>query len=263
VGRELSSFATQLEHASDAVRASLPRVRDIPIGGTAVGSGLNAPAGWDGAMCEVLSALTGTSFTPAADKLACQAAHDAFVNHHGTLKTLACALVKLANDIRWLASGPRAGLGELRLPANEPGSSIMPGKVNPTQCEAMLMVCARVFGNDATMTFAGASGELQLNVYKPLIAQCCLESLGLLSDAIRSMTERLVAGLEVNEQRLASQVERSLMLVTALAPRIGYERAAELAQRALRDDKTLRDVVLDGTDMSAQELDALIRSMAV
>lgn len=244
VGDELESFVAQLEHARRAIGATLPAAREIPIGGTAVGTGLNAPSGWDTMMSRELSALTGKELVVASSKLAAQAAHDAIVSLHGAVRVAACALMKIANDVRWLASGPRGGLGELRIPENEPGSSIMPGKVNPTQCEALLMVCARVLGNDTTIGIAGASGDLQLNVFKPLIAATAIESIELLADAARSFDLRLVRGLELNEDSIRRHLERSLMLVTALAPHIGYDRAAEVAKRALREDKTLREVAV-------------------
>lgn len=257
-GHELESYEAQLAHAQRVITAMLEGVKDLPIGGTAVGTGLNAPEGFDREMVAELGNLCALDLRVARSKHAMQAAHDTFVAAHGALRTTACALAKIANDVRWLASGPRAGLSELRIPANEPGSSIMPGKVNPTQCEALLMVCARVMGNDVTVGVAGASGDLELNVYKPVIAAACLESVALLSDAARSFEEHLVRGLDVDRDRVASYVKRSLMVVTALAPHVGYDRAAEAAKAALEQDRPLRDVAVAMGLVSGDEYDRIV-----
>lgn len=259
VGQELGSYAAQARAGAAAIRATLPRVRQIAIGATAVGTGLNAPPDWVRRMVSELSDLAGTTLLPADDKMAAIAAHDAMVELHGAFRVVAAALIKIANDVRWLASGPRCGIGELSLPALEPGSSIMPGKVNPTQCEALLMVCARVMGNDVTVGLAGSSGNFELNVFKPVIAATLLESGGLLADAVASFETRCVRGLEVRRDRAAEHLERSLMLVTALAPRIGYDDAAEVAKRALAEGETLRTVAVERMQLlSPGEFDALV-----
>ena len=258
-GQEASGWAAQVSAAADAIELLLPRVRALAIGGTAVGTGLNAPAGFaDGVVAE-LSALHGRAFTAAPNRFAALAAHDDLVAVSGALRTAAVALTKIGNDVRLLGSGPRAGVGELRLPANEPGSSIMPGKVNPTQVEALTMVCARVIGNDAAITVGGLQGHLQLNTFKPLIGACALESATLLADACDSFRVRCVDGLEVDERRTAELVERSLMLVTALAPRIGYDAAAKVAKHAHAQGLTLREAALALGVLDAEELDLLLR----
>ncbi|HUQ05975.1 MAG TPA: class II fumarate hydratase [Kofleriaceae bacterium] len=259
VGHEASGWTAQVRAAADAIEALLPRVRALAIGGTAVGTGLNAPPGFaDGVIAE-LSALHGRAFTAAPNRFAALASHDDLVAASGALRGAAVALTKVGNDIRLLGSGPRAGIGELVLPANEPGSSIMPGKVNPTQVEALTMVCARVIGNDAAITVGGLQGHLELNVFKPLIGACALESATLLADACDSFRLRCVDGLAVDEQRTALLVERSLMLVTALAPRIGYDAAARVAKHAHEHGLTLREAALALGVLNAQELDELLR----
>ena len=259
VGQELSGHAAQLGGARASLERALAGVRELAIGGTAVGTGLHAPPGWDRAMVEEIARLAGSAFEAAPNKFEALSAHDAIVELHGALRRAACALMKLANDLRWLASGPRCGLGDLLLPANEPGSSIMPGKVNPTQCEALRMVCARVLGNDTTMSIAGSSGDLQLNVFKPLMAHVLLESITLLGDAARSFTIHCAAGLEVDRARVAQHLERSLMRVTALTPAIGYDRAAEVAKRAHAENKTLRQVAVDDLRVvSAEDFERLM-----
>jgi fumarate hydratase class II len=259
VGHEASGWAAQVSAAADAVEAILPRVRALAIGGTAVGTGLNAPAGFaDGVIAE-LSALHARAFAAAPNRFAALASHDDLVMASGALRAAAVALTKIGNDIRLLGSGPRAGIGELVLPANEPGSSIMPGKVNPTQVEALTMVCARVIGNDAAITVGGLQGHLELNVFKPLIGACALESATLLADACDSFRLRCVDGLAVDERRTAELVERSLMLVTALAPRIGYDAAARVAKHAHAHGLTLREAALALGVLDAQALDELLR----
>jgi fumarate hydratase class II len=258
-GQEASGWAAQVRGAAETLEALVPRVRALAIGGTAVGTGLNAPAGFaDGVVAE-LSSMYRRAFTAAANRFAALAAHDELVAVSGALRTAAVALTKVGNDLRLLGSGPRAGFGELVLPATEPGCSIMPGKVNPTQVEALTMVCARVIGNDAAVAIGGMQGHLELNTFKPLIAACTLESATLLADACDSFRERCVAGLAVDERRTAELVERSLMLVTALAPRIGYDQAAKVAQHAHANGLTLREAALAMGVLTAPELDELLR----
>ena len=244
LGQEFSAHARQVDAGIERVKTALPRILEVAQGGTAVGTGLNAAPGFDRAFCAELRKLTGLDFRPAANKFEAMAAHDAIVELSGALNVLAVSLMKIANDIRLLASGPRAGFGEIALPANEPGSSIMPGKTNPTQAEALTMVCAQAMGNHSAITVAGSHGHLQLNVFKPVMIYNLLQSIGLLSDASRSFAERCVDGIAVNEERVAALVERSLMLVTALSPHIGYDRAAEIAGTAWREGRTLRDAAL-------------------
>jgi fumarate hydratase class II len=264
LGQELSGYAAQVGKSVDKIEAALPHLRELAIGGTAVGTGLNAPAGWARAMVAEICALTGRDFTSAPNKFEALAAHDAIVGAHGAIKTAACALMKIANDIRWLGSGPRCGIGELELPANEPGSSIMPGKVNPTQCEALTMVCARVLGNDTTINVAGALGNFELNVFKPVLALALIESARLLGDACASFRARCVDGLEPARERIAELVERSLMLVTALAPAIGYDKAAEVAKLAHARRITLRQAAVDELGViSAADFDAAVRPEAM
>ena len=260
LGQEFSAFVAQLEDAVTAIKESLHGVYELAIGGTAVGTGLNAPKGFAELVASRIADLTGLPFREAPNKFAALAAHDAMVQAHGTLKTLATALFKMANDIRLLASGPRSGLGELELPENEPGSSIMPGKVNPTQSEAMTMVCAQVFGNDVTVTVAGSQGHLQLNVFKPVIVQNFLHSARLLADACRNFREFCVEGLRPREDVIAEHLDRSLMLVTALTPKIGYDKAAEIAKKAHREGKTLKEAALElGYVASEAEYDEAVR----
>ena len=259
LGQEFSGYAAQVEAAIGNLRRSLEGLYELAQGGTAVGTGLNSPAGFDTAFADEIAALTGEPFRTAPNKFAALAGHDAMVFCHGALNTAAAALYKIANDIRLLGSGPRAGLGELRLPENEPGSSIMPGKVNPTQAEALTMVCAQVMGNHTTITFAGSQGQFELNVFKPVIAHAFLQSVRLLADASRSFADRCVAGIEANDARIADLVGRSLMLVTALAPLIGYDKAAEIAKAAHANGTTLREEALRSGYVSAADFDAAVR----
>ena len=259
LGQEMSGYVAQLEHAEAIICASLPWVHKLAAGGTAVGTGLNTHATFGERVAAELARHTGLPFVTAPNKFAALAAHDELVAAHGALKTLAAALMKIANDIRWLASGPRAGLGEISIPENEPGSSIMPGKVNPTQCEALTMLCAQIFGNDVAISFGGASGNFELNVFKPLIAHNFLQSVRLLADGMRSFEEHCVRGITVNHARITELMERSLMLVTALAPHIGYERAAEIAKRAHQDNATLRSAALTLGYVSAEEFDRWVQ----
>ena len=258
-GQVFSGYESQIAHGIAAIENALPHMRELAIGGTAVGTGLNSPSGWDVKMATEISRLTGHEFIAAPNKYEALAAHDAVVEMHGAIKTVAGSLMKIANDIRWLGSGPRCGIGELQLPANEPGSSIMPGKVNPTQCEALTMVCARVLGNDATIGFAGASGNFELNVYKPVMVYTLLQSVRLITDSVRSFREHCLEGLEVDRARTAALLEQSLMLVTALAPVIGYDTAANVAKTAHAEGKTLRQVVLEMKLMTGDEFDKTVR----
>jgi len=244
LGQEFSGYVAQLYLAEAAIRATLAPLCQLAVGGTAVGTGLNTHAEFGERVAAELAQRTGLPFKSAANKFAALAAHDALVAAHGALKTLAVALMKIANDVRWLASGPRSGLGEISIPENEPGSSIMPGKVNPTQCEALTMLCCQVFGNDVAVTVGGASGNFELNVFKPLIAHNFAQSVRLLADGMASFEEHCVRGIEANRERIREQMERSLMLVTALTPHIGYDRAAEIAKLAHHDGGTLKQAAL-------------------
>jgi fumarate hydratase class II len=255
LGQEVGAWAAQLRAGAGRLARVLPELEELAQGGTAVGTGLNAPPGFDQAFCAALNGLTGRGFRPVPDKFAALAAHDALVSASGALNTLAAALMKVANDVRLLASGPRCGIGELVLPANEPGSSIMPGKVNPTQCEALTMVCAQVMGNHVAVTVAGSQGHLQLNVYKPVIIHNVLQSARLLTDAADSFREHAVDGLEADPARIAELMGRSLMLVTALAPRIGYDKAAAVAKKAHAEGLTLRQAALALGAVTADEFD--------
>jgi fumarate hydratase class II len=263
LGQEFSGYAAQLRLGIERVHDSLERLYPLAQGGTAVGTGLNSKAGFSQAFITEVVKLTGLPFTSAANKFEALASHDALVELSGVLNTLAVSLNKIANDIRLLGSGPRSGIGELLLPQNEPGSSIMPGKVNPTQCEALSMVCAQVMGDHTAVTIAGMQGHLELNVYKPVIIYNVLGSIRLLGDAALSFAERCVAGIEPDTARIAELVERSLMLVTALAPHIGYDRAAKIAQAAWRNGTTLREEALASGAVSAQEYDRLVRPEAM
>ena len=240
LGQEFSGYAAQLAFAEQRIEASLPGLFALAVGGTAVGTGLNTHPEFGARVAAELALGTALPFVSAPNKFAALAGHDALVAAHGALKTLATALMKFANDVRWMASGPRSGLGEITIPENEPGSSIMPGKVNPTQCEALTMLCCQVFGNDVTITFAGASGNFELNVYKPVIAHNFLQSARLLADGMRSFERHCAQGILPNQGRITELMQRSLMLVTALTPHIGYERAARIAKKAQHDGSTLR-----------------------
>jgi len=259
LGQEFSGYVAQLDRAESWIEASFPALLELAIGGTAVGTGFNTHPEFGRRVAAELSARLGVRFASAGNKFAAIAAHDALMASHGALKTLATALMKIANDIRWLASGPRCGLGELGLPENEPGSSMMPGKVNPTQCEALYMVCCQVFGNDVAITVGGASGNFELNACKPLIAHNFLQSLRLLADAMTAFTEHCVTGIEARREHIGAALERGLMLVTALAPHIGYERAAEIAQFAHRTGCTLKEAALALGHVGADDLDRWLR----
>ena len=258
-GQELSAFVAQLDHAEQIIRAALPAVCELAQGGTAVGTGLNAPKGFAEAIAAELAALSGLPFVSAPNKFAALAGHEPLVTLAGTLKTLAVALMKLANDLRLLGSGPRAGFAEVRLPANEPGSSIMPGKVNPTQCEALSMLACQVLGNDVAIGFAASQGHLQLNVFKPVIIHNLLQSIRLLADGCRNFNRHCVAGLEPDARQMAAHLERGLMLVTALNPHIGYDKAAEIAKKAYAEGTTLREAALALGHLSEEQFDAWVR----
>jgi fumarate hydratase class II len=259
LGQEFSGYVSQLDACINHIESSLSGLYELAIGGTAVGTGLNAPEGFAELAASNIAKLTGLHFISAPNKFAALAAHDAMVNASGALKTLACALMKLANDIRWLGSGPRCGLGELTLPANEPGSSIMPGKVNPTQSEALTMVCAQVMGNDAAIGFAGSQGNFELNVFKPVMVHNLLHSITLLADASRSFREFCVDGLSANTQKIADYVDNSLMLVTALNPHIGYDKAAEIAKKAHQENTNLLDAALALGYLTAEQFAEIIQ----
>ncbi|MDH4990153.1 class II fumarate hydratase [Aquamicrobium lusatiense] len=259
LGQEFSGYATQVKNGIERIEMTLPALMQLAQGGTAVGTGLNAPVGFAEKVAEKIAAITGLGFTSAPNKFEALAAHDAMVFSHGAINTVAASLFKIANDIRFLGSGPRAGLGELALPENEPGSSIMPGKVNPTQCEALTQVCVQVFGNNAALTFAGSQGHFELNVYNPLMAYNFLQSVKLLADASVSFTDNCVVGIEAREDNIKASLERSLMLVTALAPTIGYDAAAKIAKTAHRNGTTLREEALATGLVSEADYDRLVR----
>jgi len=259
LGQEFSGYVAQLDHGIRAVSSTLGHLRELAIGGTAVGTGLNATPDWGEKMAAEVTRLTGHEFVSAPNKFEALAAHDAVVETSGALKMVACALMKIANDVRWMGSGPRCGIGELNLPANEPGSSIMPGKVNPTQCEALTMVCARVIGNDAAIGVAGSQGNFELNVYKPVMIYTLLQSIRLLGDGAASFNDRCIAGMEVNRERVDELLHRSLMLVTALSPVIGYDTAAKVAKTAHKEGKTLRQTAIDLGLLTGEQFDEAVR----
>ena len=259
LGQVFSGYVAQLAQARHHLQACLPHLCELALGGTAVGTGLNAPPSFALRVAEELARETGLPLVSAPNKFEALAAADALVQAHGALKGLAAVLMKIANDIRWLASGPRCGIGELRLPPNEPGSSIMPGKVNPTQCEALTMVCAQVYGNDVALGIGGASGQFELNVFRPLIAHAFLQSTRLLADAMSSFEQHCVVGIEPDRARIAALVAGSLMLVTALSPHIGYDQAAEIAIKAHHEGTTLREAALALGHVTPQAFDAWVR----
>jgi fumarate hydratase class II len=259
LGQEFSAYVAQLDQDLERLRSALPHLYELALGGTAVGTGLNAPPEFATRAAARIAAATGLPFVSAPNKFAALASHDPLVMASGALKTLACSLTKIANDVRWLGSGPRCGLGELVLPANEPGSSIMPGKVNPTQSEAMTMVCAQVLGNDAAISIAGSQGNFELNVFKPVIIHNLLHSIRLLADACWSFTEHCVVGIQADRERIHEFLVRSLMLVTALSPRIGYDKSAKVAKKAYEERKTLREACLELGYLTGEEFDALVK----
>jgi len=263
LGQEFSGYVEQLAQAEAAIELALPGLCELAVGGTAVGTGLNTHPEFGARVARDLAQATGMAFEPAPNKFAALAGHEALVFAHGALKTLAAALNKIANDVRWLASGPRSGLGELSIPENEPGSSIMPGKVNPTQAEALTMVAVQVMGNDVAVGMAGAAGQFELNVYKPVLIHNFLQSVRLLADGCASFEEHCARGIEPNEARIRELVERSLMLVTALTPHIGYDRAAEIAKKAHREGSTLKAAALSLGYVSAADYDRWVQPGAM
>ena len=263
LGQEFSGYVAQLDFSGEAVQRGLDALLPLAIGGTAVGTGVATHPEFGARVAEDLAQHTGLDFSSAPNKFAALATNDALVFAHGALKTLAVALIKIANDIRWLASGPRSGLGELAIPENEPGSSIMPGKVNPTQSEAMVMLCTQVLGNDVVVNMAGAGGNFELNVTRPLVAHAVLGSIRLLADGIDSFDEHCARGIEARTERIAELLDRSLMLVTALAPHIGYDKAAAIARRAHREGTTLREAALASGDVSAEDFDRWVDPKAM
>jgi fumarate hydratase, class II len=258
LGQEFSGYATQVANGIRRIEGTLPDLMQLAQGGTAVGTGLNAPQGFAEKVAARIAELTGLPFTSAPNKFEALAAHDAMVMSHGAINTVAASLFKIANDIRLLGSGPRSGLGELALPENEPGSSIMPGKVNPTQCEALTQVCVQIFGNHTAITFAGSQGHFELNVYNPVMAYNFLQSAHLMADASVSFTDNCVVGIEAREDNIRAALERSLMLVTALAPKIGYDNAAKIAKTAHKNGTTLRQEAVGGGYVSAEEFDRIV-----
>jgi fumarate hydratase, class II len=259
LGQEISGWVAQLDHSMRHVEQTLPHLSELALGGTAVGTGLNAPVAYAGKVAALIAKKTGLPFTSAPNKFEALAANDALVFAHGALKTLAAALFKIANDVRWLASGPRCGFGELTIPENEPGSSIMPGKVNPTQSEALTMVCAQVFGNDVAINVGGASGNFELNVFKPVIIRNFIESARLLADGCDSFRENCAYGIEPERKRIDEHLRNSLMLVTALNPHVGYDNAAKIAKTAHKTGKTLRQTAIDLGLMTGEKFDQVVR----
>ncbi len=259
LGQEFSGYAQQIGNGIERIGQTMPKLMQLAQGGTAVGTGLNAPIGFDKMVAEKIAAITGMEFTTAPNKFEALAAHDAMVFAHGAINTVAASLFKIANDIRLLGSGPRSGLGELSLPENEPGSSIMPGKVNPTQCEAMTQVCVQIFGNNAALTFADSQGHFELNVYNPVMAYNFLQSVRLMADAAVSFTDNCVVGIEPRLDNIKAGLNRSLMLVTALAPKIGYDNAAKIAKTAHKNGTTLREEAVGGGYVTEAEFDAIVR----
>lgn len=254
-GQEFSGYVSQLKHGIRALKNTLRHLSELAIGGTAVGTGLNSPRGYDREVVAAIASLTGFPFVPAENKFESLAANDAIVETHGAIKQLAVCLTKIANDIRLMASGPRSGFGEITIPANEPGSSIMPGKVNPTQAEALTMVCAQIMGNDTTITIAGSNGHFELNVYKPVMISALLQSATLIADACRAFNDFCVAGIEPNQKRIAENLKNSLMLVTALNNHIGYENAARIANEAYTGNLTLKEAALKLRFLTGEEFD--------
>ncbi|MES3011096.1 MAG: class II fumarate hydratase [Pseudomonadota bacterium] len=258
LGQEFSGYVAQLDHAQRHIRNALPHLCELALGGTAVGTGLNAPAGYAEQAAAELAQFTGLPFVTAPNKFEALASCDALVHAHGALKGLAASLMKLANDVRWLASGPRSGIGELAIPENEPGSSIMPGKVNPTQSEALTMLCCQVFGNDVAINIGGASGNFELNVFRPMVAHNFLQSVRLLADGMTSFNTHCAVGIEPNVERIAELVSRSLMLVTALNPHIGYDKAAQIAKEAHKEGSSLREAAIASGHVTAEQFDAWV-----
>ena len=259
LGQEFSGYVSALDHGIKRLNTALDHCKELAMGGTAVGTGINSTSGFSQAVADEISSLTGIDFRTAENKFEALGGQDSIVELSGSLKVLAGSLFKIANDLRWLSSGPRSGIGEIILPTNEPGSSIMPGKVNPTQCEAMTMLCTQVMGNDTTITFAGSSGNFELNVYRPVIAYNILQSIRLLSDGCDSFRKNAVDGIEANIERINHNLYNSLMLVTALNPHIGYDKASEVAKKAYKENTTLRDAIEKLGYMTADDFDRLVK----
>ena len=258
LGQEFSGYVAQLEHGVKALKNTLPHLSELAMGGSAVGTGLNTPKGYSEEVAKNIANLTGLPFVTAENKFEALAANDAIVESHGALKQLAVSLMKIANDIRWLASGPRSGIGEILIPSNEPGSSIMPGKVNPTQVEALTMVCAQVMGNDTTIMVSGSMGNFELNVFKPVMIHAFLQSATLLADACNSFNDRCAAGIEPNMDQIDKNLKNSLMLVTALNTHIGYEKSAQIAKKAYAENTTLKEAAIELGFLTAEEFDAWV-----
>jgi fumarate hydratase class II len=258
LGGEFATYAVQIEKSIDRVKGVSPRLMELPIGGTAVGTGVNAPREFSSPAVNNISQITGIAFKENQNRAEGIAAHDAIVETSGALKTIAVSMTKIANDVRWLSSGPGAGLGEISIPENEPGSSIMPGKINPTQAEALLMVCAQVIGNDLTITLAGANGNFELNTMKPIIAYNLLQSIEILTNSVDSFTKKCVSGIQANKAQIKKYLDKNLMMVTVLAPKIGYEKATDVAKSALKTGKTIRETALEMNLLSEKELDKLL-----
>ena len=259
LGQEFSGYVSALDHGLNRVEKALDHCYELAMGGTAVGTGINSVEGFGIAVAKEIAEITGLPFRTAENKFEALGGQDCIVELSGALKVVAVSLFKIANDVRWLASGPRSGIGEISIPANEPGSSIMPGKVNPTQCEALTMLCTQVIGNDTTITVAGASGNFELNVYRPVIAYNILQSIRLLADGCRSFSKHAVAGIKPNQERIDHNLYNSLLLVTALNPHIGYDKAAEVAKKAFKDKSTLRDAIIQLDYMSGEDFDRLVQ----
>ncbi|MCY4524851.1 MAG: class II fumarate hydratase [Halobacteriovoraceae bacterium] len=258
LGQEISGWSTQLVHGKKSLEETLPFLRELALGGSAVGTGLNTHPQYASLVAKKIADLTGKKFVSAKNKFESLAAHDAVVGTSGALKRLAASLMKIANDVRWLCSGPRCGIGEIIIPANEPGSSIMPGKVNPTQCEALTMVCVQIMGNDAAIGFAGSQGNFELNVYKPVMIHNLLQSIRLLADGIKSFNDNCIKGMAPNEKNIKQHLDNSLMLVTALNQHIGYDKAAQVAKKAYTDDSTLKEAIVALGFLSEEEFDKLV-----
>ncbi len=258
LGQEFSGYASQIAHGIQAIENALPHLSEIALGGTAVGTGINTPKGYAKRVAKEISKLTGETFTSAPNKFEALAADDAMVEMSGALKRVACSMMKIANDIRWLASGPRCGIGEIRIPSNEPGSSIMPGKVNPTQCESMTMVVTQVFGNDATIAFACSQGNFELNVFRPVMIYNLLQSIQLLGDSAQNFTEKCLIGIEPNSERIEMLLNESLMLATALNTEIGYEKAAKIVKKAYEEGTTLKKAALDLQILTEDRFDEIV-----
>jgi fumarate hydratase class II len=259
LGQEFSGYVSQLSHGLKALRNTLDHLAELALGGTAVGTGINTPKGYDVAVAGYIAEFTGLPFRTAENKFEALAAHDAIVESHGALKQIAVSLMKIANDIRLLASGPRSGIGEIHIPDNEPGSSIMPGKVNPTQNEAVTMVAAQVMGNDVTISVAGSNGHYELNVFKPVMAANFLQSARLIGDACVSFNDHCAVGIEPNYEGIKRHLENSLMLVTALNPHIGYENAAKIAKKALKENKSLREAAVELSLLTSEQFDEWVK----